>query len=285
MMNAEPRIDTSGQQQGRSVDLAGQLRNVRKRIFQWMRKIGLTGFSSATVEARYVVENRADSGVLFSRLTRTYVDTDANDAVLRLEEVETGKSAQVMRIHAQEEDDKTKLRTVLIGLRPGTGVGSTIDAKFADATLTGYNPPIQPYRSAIIFHRINRNSKNYVIDANIPIGATTPADWIGMRMKSGRSEIAPVDTPASGVPIGFWGDGTLFDATNGGHYRVNGTKVVGAQQLAVANTSAASGTATSGGYGFVDAAEFNAFLASVNETKAKLNDLLSKIRTHGLIAT
>lgn len=267
MMDAQPRIDANGQQQNRSINLAGHPRGIRKRIFQWMRRIGLTGASSATVEAHYIVDDRPTNDVRFRRMKRTFIDTADSDKVLRLEQIDYGDSAQVVRIHAQEDGNTTKLRTVLMGLRPGTGEPSTIDAKFADATLTGYNPPIFDYHSDIAFHAINRFGKNYVIDANVPTAATTPEDWYGIRVRASNSRIGEnVITPASGVPVGFWGNGTLFDATDGGHYRVNGTKVVGAQQLAIADPAGQANDLDS-------------------EARTAIGAILAAMRTHGLIAT
>lgn len=109
--------------------------------------------------------------------------------------------------------------------------------------------------------------------------------------------------------FGFRSNGALKIATNGGFlaltidtsqnadlvgnmnigsskaYKVNGTQVVGAQGAAVTDASAVSGTATSGGYGFTDATEFNSFVSGVNALKDQLNALLSRVRAHGLIAT
>jgi hypothetical protein len=67
--------------------------------------------------------------------------------------------------------------------------------------------------------------------------------------------------------------------------KVNSVQVVGAQGAVVADASAVSGTATSGGYGFVDAAEMNSFISGVNSLKDQLNTALARLRTHGLIAS
>lgn len=63
-----------------------------------------------------------------------------------------------------------------------------------------------------------------------------------------------------------------------------GNKVVGTRQAAVADAAATAGTATLAGWGFVSQAEFDAHIAAVNALKDQLNDLLAKLRTHGLIA-
>ncbi len=68
-------------------------------------------------------------------------------------------------------------------------------------------------------------------------------------------------------------------------YQKGGVTVVGAQQGAIADSTAVSGTATSGGYGFVSAAEMNTAIANTNTIKTQLNLLLAACRTHGLIAT
>jgi hypothetical protein len=79
--------------------------------------------------------------------------------------------------------------------------------------------------------------------------------------------------------------GNFIDIANAtGELRINGTKVVAARGAAVADAAAGSGTATSGGYGFVSAAEFNAFITAFNATKDQLNTALARLRSHGLIA-
>ena len=67
-------------------------------------------------------------------------------------------------------------------------------------------------------------------------------------------------------------------------YKVNGTQVVGPQGAAVVDAGAVSATATANGVGFVTTGEMNTFVTDVNTIKDQLNDLLSKVRTHGLIA-
>jgi len=56
-------------------------------------------------------------------------------------------------------------------------------------------------------------------------------------------------------------------------YRVDGTKVVGAQQAAEPNVASA------------DATDLASAITLVNEQKATINSLLAKLRTHGLIDT
>jgi len=75
---------------------------------------------------------------------------------------------------------------------------------------------------------------------------------------------------------------TIVDAL--GHYRVNGTQVVGAQQAAISPAGAVSGTATEGGWGFATAAEFNNFVSGVNTIKDAVNNVIAALEAHGLIA-
>jgi hypothetical protein len=70
-----------------------------------------------------------------------------------------------------------------------------------------------------------------------------------------------------------------------GVVKIDGTQVIKEQQAAITDVSAVSGTATSGGYGFVDATEFNNFVSGVNSLKTSHNNALAMLRTHGLIAT
>lgn len=98
-----------------------------------------------------------------------------------------------------------------------------------------------------------------------------------------------VDTGGASIARSAWIGGTAGDyiniANSTGELRVNGTRVLGAQGAAVADAGAASGTATSGGYGFVDAAEFNAAIAAINAIKDQMNAHLARARAHGYIAT
>lgn len=63
-------------------------------------------------------------------------------------------------------------------------------------------------------------------------------------------------------------------------YRVNGVQVVGLQQTAVANAVSPDAPTQTAGYVQADVQDI-ADLA--NELKAQVNDLLAKMRTHGLI--
>ena len=67
--------------------------------------------------------------------------------------------------------------------------------------------------------------------------------------------------------------------------QVAGVDMVTNQGAAVTDAAAVTGTATSGGYGFASAAEFNAFVSGVNTIKTQLNAALARLRAHGLIAT
>jgi fibronectin-binding autotransporter adhesin len=70
-----------------------------------------------------------------------------------------------------------------------------------------------------------------------------------------------------------------------GVLQIAGLQVVTSQQSAIADASAVSGTATTGGDGFVDATEFNNFISGVNAIKDQLNLVISALEAHGLIAT
>lgn len=79
----------------------------------------------------------------------------------------------------------------------------------------------------------------------------------------------------------FGGPLTTTSSVNTGvlGYKVSTIKVVGAQELAEANVSA---TAAITGADTVNA---TTVLASINALETKVNNLLAKLRTHGLIAT
>lgn len=278
-MDAQPRIDTGGQQQGRGVNLAGQPRRLAKRIFQWFRKINLTGGVSATIRADYIVEHRAQSGLLVDAAKRTYIDTDDGDAVKRTEIVERMAERETMAVQSEEgptwrsgvrDSNADNLKVVKLCPRdPGGTYAPTVQASFAamfaDHTLTGSDQFFYPRFSAAIFHRLAFGGKNYVADLNIPIAGAAPADWIGVRVRSSNTPDSATSSPLAGIQTGFLAEMTHFDATDGGRYKVNGTQVVGAQQDAIGGPSGQS-------------VDLDA------EARASIELILTALRTHGLIA-
>jgi hypothetical protein len=71
----------------------------------------------------------------------------------------------------------------------------------------------------------------------------------------------------------------VFNTTQ--HYRVSGTQVVGAQAAAEANVSVTSGGSLTG----MDTLSEVSVVNALNAVENKMNALLAKLRTHGLIAT
>jgi len=71
----------------------------------------------------------------------------------------------------------------------------------------------------------------------------------------------------------------VFNTTQ--HYRVSGTQVVGAQAAAEANVSVTTGGSLSG----MDTLSEVSVVNALNAVENKMNALLAKLRTHGLIAT
>jgi hypothetical protein len=69
--------------------------------------------------------------------------------------------------------------------------------------------------------------------------------------------------------------------TSSGAYRVGGTQVLGAQQAAEANVAVTSGGSLSG----MDTLSEISVVSALNAVENKLNALLAKLRTHGIIAT
>lgn len=99
---------------------------------------------------------------------------------------------------------------------------------------------------------------------------------------------AIVGLGGASIAKSLWVGGTAGNyiniANSTGELRVNGTKVVSAQGAAVTDAAAVAGTATLAGYGFVSAAEFNAYVTATNVIKDQFNALLARCRAHGLIA-
>ena len=72
----------------------------------------------------------------------------------------------------------------------------------------------------------------------------------------------------------------VANASNGAnYYAVAGNRVVGARQAAEPDVSTTSSLVGS------DTVERSVLLASINALETKINNLLAKLRTHGLIAT
>lgn len=122
---------------------------------------------------------------------------------------------------------------------------------------------------------------------------TTPSTF-GGAVKVGNFQMASTASAAADVGIYRYGAGLLMVSDGGASNRRDlmlrelwdsgGNKVVGSRQAAVADAAATAGTATLAGWGFLTQAEFDDHIAAVNALKDQLNDLLAKLRTHGLIA-
>jgi hypothetical protein len=97
---------------------------------------------------------------------------------------------------------------------------------------------------------------------------------------SGQTEVINLD---SQVLVGAWSTETSFKSP--AFLDNNGDQVVGARQPHIPDPTSYGGTATSGGYGFADATEFNNFMSGV----ASLNDavvaLIETLEAHGLTGT
>lgn len=106
---------------------------------------------------------------------------------------------------------------------------------------------------------------------------------------TGANTMIDHSTYNAGILGGDWdvNDGSIALET-GEAYIVNNEQVISDRLAAVADVAGATtGTATNNGYGFVSAAEFNAFVATVAEIKAQFNTWLARARIatgHGLIA-
>lgn len=109
----------------------------------------------------------------------------------------------------------------------------------------------------------------------------TPTTYI--TLKDGAVGIKNT-TPHSSVGLDA-GD----DINTSGHYEVNLTQVVGAQQPAEANSLGTTAISVGAGSDAIDLATFNTDLGTFRDEceaiATKLNNLLAKLRTHGLIAT
>lgn len=84
-------------------------------------------------------------------------------------------------------------------------------------------------------------------------------------------------------------DSGSINVPAGQGYQVGGTQVVGGQQVAEGDVAAVSAIAAGAGADTIDLANLNIDLGTlvteINAIKTTLNNLLAKLRTHGLIDT
>jgi hypothetical protein len=191
--------------------------------------------------------------------------------------------------------------TTAPGARAALGLGT---AAVQNSTTVGANLLNLTNPSAIRFLRINSdNTATALTDSAFvtAIGAysaSNPASYVSGSLSPGVNNtllritsVAPSFTPAiqaSIVEIDDSGncDGMqnitfsgVANASNGAnYYAVAGTRVVGAQQAAEPDVS------TTGSLVGSDTVDESVLLASINALETKINNLLAKLRTHGLIA-
>ena len=192
--------------------------------------------------------------------------------------------------------------TTAPGARSALGLGT---AAVQNSTTVGANLLNLTNPSAIRFLRINSdNTATALTDSAFvtAIGAysaSNPASYVSGSLSPGVNNtllritsVAPFFTPAvqaSIVEIDDSGncDGMqnftfsgVANASNGlNYYAVAGNRVVGAQQAAEPDVSTTSSLVGS------DTVERSVLLASINALETTINNLLAKLRTHGLIAT
>jgi hypothetical protein len=122
--------------------------------------------------------------------------------------------------------------------------------------------------------------------ASNPSGFTSNTGTVTSVGVSGADGIGVASSPVttSGTIALTLGSITPDDVTStgfvqGSEYRVSGTKVLGAQAAAEANASVTASYIGS------DTVDLTAIQNDVSEVATKLNNLLAKLRTHGIIAT
>ena len=191
--------------------------------------------------------------------------------------------------------------TTAPGARSALGLGT---AAVQNSTTVGANLLNLTNPSAIRFLRINSdNTATALTDSAFvtAIGAysaSNPASYVSGSLSPGVNNtllritsVAPFFTPAvqaSIVEIDDSGncDGMqnitfsgVANASNGAnYYAVAGNRVVGARQAAEPDVSTTSSLVGS------DTVNENDLLTSINALETKINNLLAKLRTHGLIA-
>jgi hypothetical protein len=193
----------------------------------------------------------------------------SNNAVIRL-----GSSAGFTVL------DSTGASTrFAVGTNGELGIGNNVTAgtRLAVATAALGTAANDTNRSVQLLTSVTGN--NSALDT-VTRRHTAGSDWTGTNTRIQRDVDGTkmgfidfsIDGSSANQGLGFGSnttthftiasDGTNVNVTSAsGEYRVNGTKVVGAQGAAVADAT--------------DAAS----------TQARLNDLLARLRTHGLIAT
>lgn len=163
------------------------------------------------------------------------------------------------------------------------------------ATTVGGNLFTLGNPSAIRFLRLNANNTASALNAAdflTAIGAGSGTGTIGGSTGATADRVLVADgtggSTLKATPIQIDGSGNVDNVANltasgvfntTSEYRVSGTKVLGAQQAAEGNVS--STVNLTGG----DTVSETATVAAINALENKVNNLLAKLRTHGIIAT
>ena len=188
-------------------------------------------------------------------------------AMQNLPATQTGTGAMVLAT-------SPTLVTPVLGVAAATSVNKVaITAPATSATLTIANGKTLTASNTLTLTGTDASSiafgtggtAAYTLNKLSVFAATTSAELAGVISdETGTGALVFANTPTLVTPVLGVADATTINTGTGGHL-VSGVKIIGAQAAAIAD---ASGGAT------VDA-----------EARTALNDLLAKLRTHGIIAT
>jgi len=122
------------------------------------------------------------------------------------------------------------------------------------------------------------------ISGSLKVGATAPSVSTGDVAASRSSTTGVVYLGSDGAGYLFRDTSTTMDLGGMAGLKMNGTKVLGAQGAAVADVTIATTQTAAATYGVNEQVMLGNLKTDVTSLKTQLNLLLSRVRTHGLIA-
>jgi hypothetical protein len=180
------------------------------------------------------------------------------------------------------------------GVISGTGYGIALQAGLSDGVVSGNVIKAATYGLPLLAPDADRVeiTDNIVREATQNGVYCDSGSYADVRLRSnvvtGSGSGVDINNTASAPSPGalFFEDniaGTRTNANDG--YTVNGVRVLGVQQAAIANLTVANVGTTNGSGGSGDAARASGVDSRFNDVEAKVNAILSAWRAHGGIAT
>lgn len=217
-------------------------------------------------------------------------------------------AAATLRYRVHWNDTLTAISTNVGYMFREATYGTVIQGKGASGDVALANT------GGIVAAYVTTNTTNFTVVGNLTGGSLYTGDGLLHRSDGDAIVYSPVGGSTDFYSVGTsgynWkkGDNSSFiltltnagnltaagnvDVASGKVYKVNGTQVVGAQGIAVADAAALTSAAGTNAVAAPTQAEFNALVTEFNKlrtdvgaVRTPLNTLLSRQRAHGLIAT